>query len=192
MAKERTGSIVKRRPRRKGNKPSWWARVTYIDPVSGKRRDLQRRADSKADAWDLVHSLVREIDTTDGRTLAHERKTFAQLAGYYEKHYLKTAEYIEGRKVSGLRSLRGLSAQLDAARSYFGHRTLRSITYAELASFRSERLNTPTRGDIARHNEEMKQYEKALKQKRKVERPEVRVTRSIATVNRKLQAEQTL
>jgi integrase len=186
MAKERTGSIVKRRLRRKGEKPSWCARVTYIDPVSGKRRDLQRRADSKADAWDLVHSLVSEIDTTDGRTLAHERKTFAHLASYYEKHYLKPVEYIEGRKVSGLRSLRGLTAQLHAACVYFGHRTLRSITYADLASFRSERLNTPTRGDVARHNEELDQYRLALKQRRKVERPEVRVTRSIATVNREL------
>ncbi|CAN5890028.1 hypothetical protein BH18ACI4_BH18ACI4_16470 [soil metagenome] len=145
MAKERTGSIVKRKARRKGEKPSWWARVTYIDPVLGKRRDLQRRAESKADAWDLVHSLVNEIDTTDGRTLAHERKTFAHLAGYYEKHYLKPAEYIEGRKVSDLRSLRGLTAQLDAARAHFGQRTLRSITYADLVSFRSERLNAPTR-----------------------------------------------
>jgi integrase len=186
MAKKRTGSIVKRRPRRKGEKASWWARVTYVDPVSGKRRDLQRRADSKADAWDLVHSLVNDIDTTDGRSLAHERKTFAQLAGYYDKHYLKPAEYIEGRKVSGLRSLRGLAAQLDAARTYFGHRPLRSITYADLVSFRSSRLNAPTRGDVARHNEELKQHEKALKQRHKVELPNVRVTRSIATVNREL------
>jgi hypothetical protein len=134
MAKERTGSIVKRKPRRKGEKASWWARVTYIDPVSGKRRDLQRRADGKADARDRVHDLVKEIDSTDGRTLAHERKTFMHLAGYYEKHYLKPAEYIEDRKVAGLRGLRGLKGHLDAARAFFGHRTLRSITYSDLAS----------------------------------------------------------
>ena len=91
MAKERSGSVVKRKPRTKGEKPSWWARVTYIDPVTGKRRDLQRRADSKADARDRVHDLIKEIDTTDGRTLAHERKTFLDLASYYEKHYLKPA-----------------------------------------------------------------------------------------------------
>jgi len=124
MAKERTGSIVKRKPRRKGDKPSWWARVTYIDPVTGKRRDLQRRADNKADAKDRVHELIKEIDTTDGRTLAHERKTFSHLADYYEKHYLKPAEYVEGRKISGLRSLKGLSGQLNAARVIWscGHR----------------------------------------------------------------------
>ncbi|CAN5889986.1 hypothetical protein BH18ACI4_BH18ACI4_16460 [soil metagenome] len=39
---------------------------------------------------------------------------------------------------------------------------------------------------MARHNEALKQYEKALKQRRKVERPEVCATRSIATVNREL------
>jgi integrase len=186
MAKERTGSIVKRKPRRKGDKPSWWARVTYIDPVTGKRRDLQRRADNKADARDRVHDLIKEIDTTDGRTLAHERKTFTHLADYYEKHYLKPAEYVEGRKISGLRSLKGLSGQLNAARSYFGQRGLRSITYSDLASYRSERLKTPTRGDLARYNEELKEYEEASKQKRRIEKPTLRITRTIATVNREL------
>lgn len=186
MAKERTGSIVKRKARTKSEKPSWWARVTYIDPVTGKRRDLQRRADSKADARDRVHELVKEIDTTEGRTLAHERKTFIDLAIYYEKHYLKPAEYIEGRKVAGLRSLEGLSGQLNAAREYFGHRSLRTITYADLADFRSQRLKTPTRGDMARHAAALKQYEKARKQKHKVEQPQLIVTRTIATVNREL------
>jgi integrase len=186
MAKERTGSIVKRKPRTKGEKSSWWARITYIDPVSGKRRDLQRRAESKAHARDLVHSLVNEIDTTEGRSLAHERKTFAELADYYEKHYLKPAEYVEGRKVAGLRSLTSPKGQLQTARGYFGRRPLRSITYADIADFRSERLKTPTRGDLARYDEALKQYEKAPKPRHKVEPPELRVTRSIATANRDL------
>mgnify|MGYP001447633776 CR=1 FL=1 len=186
MAKERTGSIVKRKPRTKGEKPSWWARITYIDPVSGKRRDLQRRAESKAHARDLVHSLVKEIDTTDGRSLAYERKTFAELADYYEKHYLKPAEYVEGRKVAGLRSLTSPKGQLQTARGYFGRRPLRSITYADIADFRSERLKTRTRGDLARYDEALKQHEKAPKPRHKVEPPELRVTRSIATANRDL------
>lgn len=186
MAKERTGSIVKRKPRHKGDKPSWWARVTYIDPVTGKRRDLQRRAASKSDAKDRVHELLKEIDASDGRTLAHARRTFGELADHYETHYLKPAEYVEGRKISGLRSLKGLTGQLNAARSYFGQRGLRSITYSDLASFRSERLKTPTRGDQARYVEELNEYESALKRKRKAVKPSLRVTRTIATVNREL------
>jgi integrase len=34
--KATTGSIVKRKPRRKGAKATWWARVTYVDPRTGK------------------------------------------------------------------------------------------------------------------------------------------------------------
>ena len=76
--KARTGSIVKRKPRRKGAKATWWARVTYIDPKTGKRRDLQRRAESKAHGRDLLQALLREIDATDGQGPLSERKTFAE------------------------------------------------------------------------------------------------------------------
>lgn len=186
MARERTGSILKRRPRRKGEKPSWWARVTYVDPVSGKRRDLQRRAENRADARDTMLDLLKQIDQTDGRSIVHERKTFSQLADYYEDHYLKDAEYVDGRKVAGLRSVASVKGQLETAKAYFGVRHLRSITYSDIASFRSTRLKTPTRTDVARYDQELKDYEKALKQKRKLEKPELRVTRSIASVNREL------
>jgi hypothetical protein len=108
------------------------------------------------------------------------------MPSYYEKHYLKPAEYIEDRKVAGLRSLEGLSGQLNAARDFFGLRPLRTITYADLADFRSQRLKTPTRGDVARHAAAMKEFEKARKKKQKAEPPQLRVTRTIATVNREL------
>ena len=82
MAKERTGSIVKRKPRRKGEKPSWWARITYTDPVTGKRHDRQRRAESKAQAKDLVRDLLSQVDSTGGQSLANETVTFDDLAKY--------------------------------------------------------------------------------------------------------------
>src|SRR5690242_4124473 len=103
--KARTGSIVKRKPRRKGATATWWARVTYIDPKTGKRHDLQRRGQSKAHARDLLHALLREIDATEGQGPLTERKTFTELCDYFEKHYVKAAEYIDGRKVAGVRSL---------------------------------------------------------------------------------------
>ena len=104
--KARTGSIVKRKPRRKGAKPSWWARVTYIDPKTGKRHDLQRRGQNKAHARDLLQALLREIDATDGQGPLSERKTFGELCDYFEKHYVKAAEYVDGRKIAGVRSVK--------------------------------------------------------------------------------------
>ena len=80
--KARSGSIVKRKPRRKGARRTWWARVTYIDPKTDKRHDLQRRGQSKAHARDLLLALLREIDVTEGQGPLSERKTFAELCDY--------------------------------------------------------------------------------------------------------------
>src|SRR5688500_17495574 len=66
----RSGSVVKRKGRGKGEKFTWWARITYTDVVTGKRHDRQRKAESKTHAKELVHALVAEVDSTGGRSLA--------------------------------------------------------------------------------------------------------------------------
>ena len=78
--KARTGSIVKRKPRRKGAKATWWARVTYVDPKTGKRHDLQRRGQNKSDARDLLQALLRDIDATDGQAPHNERRPLPTFA----------------------------------------------------------------------------------------------------------------
>ena len=143
--KARTGSIVKRKARRKGAKETWWARVTYIDPKTGKRHDLQRRAESKAHARDLMQELLRDIDATDGQAPRNDRMNFAELCDYFEKHYVKAAEYVDGRKVAGMRSVDTAKGQLSVLRDHFGACRLRSITHAELCEFRAKRLSTKTR-----------------------------------------------
>lgn len=141
--KARTGSIFKRKPRRKGAKPTWWARATYIDPKTGKRHDLQRRGEDKAHARDLLQALLREIDATEGQGPLSERKTFAELCDYFEKHYVKAAEYVDGRKV--VRSLGTAKGQLNILRDYFGSCRLRSITHGDVRQFRAARLAQETR-----------------------------------------------
>ncbi|MDQ3919584.1 MAG: site-specific integrase [Acidobacteriota bacterium] len=177
MPRERSGSVVKRNRDRKGNRAvSWWARLTYIDPVTNKRRDLQRKAEGRAHARELVQQLLTECDAADGRTLVHDRKKFADLAAYFKAHFLKEAQYVDGRKVSGRRSLRGTAGQLEAMLAFFGSRPLRSISYADLAAFKAERLQAPTRADLARHRAALEEDSGA----------ELRPTRTIATVNREL------
>ncbi len=46
----RVGSVVRRKGRGKSAKATWWARVTYTDPVTDKRHDRQRRA-AKVEAY---------------------------------------------------------------------------------------------------------------------------------------------
>jgi deferrochelatase/peroxidase EfeB len=62
------GSTIKRYTCKKdhehGNKcpATWWARVIYIDPETGKSHDLSRRATSYANAIDKRDQLVAEIE----------------------------------------------------------------------------------------------------------------------------------
>jgi len=164
--KARTGSIVKRKPRRQGAKATWWARVTYIDPKTNKRHDLQRRGQSKANARDLLQALLREIDATDGQGPLNERKTFAELCDYFERHYVKAAEYVDGRKIAGVRSLGTAKGQLNVLRDYFGIRRLRSITHGDVRQFRTARLaqetRTKTQRTIASVNRELSMLRRML------------------------------
>jgi integrase len=136
-----SGTIIKRKS---GRKVTWWARIRYVDE-HGKQKDLQRRADSKSHAGDLMREKLREIEKTHGRSVRAEQMTFSDLCAHMEKHYIVEAEYVDGRKVRGLRSLVTAQAQLNMLRDYFGYRKLRSITYADLMTFKATRLKTETR-----------------------------------------------
>ncbi|HEV8427459.1 MAG TPA: site-specific integrase [Pyrinomonadaceae bacterium] len=162
----RAGSVVKRKGRGDGATATWWARVTYTDPVTGKRHDRQRRAGSKIHAKELVHQLLAEVDKTGGRSLAKEHMTFLDLATYFEREYLKPAEYIEGRKVAGVRSISPAMAAVKALKDHFGRRQLRGITHSDIREFRAERLATKTKAkkqrSVAAVNRELEKLRRLL------------------------------
>ncbi len=145
---------------------TWWARVTYTDPVTGKRHDRQRRAESKGHAKDLVEDLIAEVDKTGGRSLAKEHMTFLDLATYYEKEFLKPAEYVDGRKVAGVRSISPAMAPVKALKQHFGKRQLRGITHSDIRAFRAERLGTKTKAkkqrSVAAVNRELEKLRRLL------------------------------
>ena len=78
--KARTGSIVKRKPGRKGAKATWWGTSYVVDPKTGKRHDLQRRGQSKAHARDLLQALLRDIDATEGKAPRNEERPLGNCA----------------------------------------------------------------------------------------------------------------
>lgn len=125
----------------------WWARVTFTDPITGKHRDLQRKARTRAEAADIRDQLLREIDQTGGRSLAFERATFEQLAEWYEKTYLVPPHYVDGRRVAGLRSWKTQAGWLRVLRAHFAKQLLRAITYEDLRRFKAVRLATPVARD---------------------------------------------
>ena len=137
MARERKGTITNRDGK-------LYARVQFTDET-GKRRDLWRRAESRTHARQLIRQLLKEIESSTAATLDAANMKFDELAAFFEKHHLKPAEYVDGRKVAGVRSLTPAIAALNALRAHFGARRLRSITYGDLDAYRAARLKTPTR-----------------------------------------------
>jgi len=123
---------------------SWWARLRFPDPVTGRTRYISRKAKNKRDAADLVDALKRKHAVSDGRALLHERKTFGDLLAFFEARYVKEAIYAGDRKIGGYRSVHSVRYRVGILRTYFGARLLTSVTYESLRTFREDRLTTPT------------------------------------------------
>lgn len=120
-----------------------FARITYTDET-GKRHEEERRANNRTHAKEIIKQLLCELDDHGEQSLDAARMTFSDLSDYYKKHYLKPAEYIDGRKVAGQRSYRSRQSLLEYLKSYFGQRKLRSITHGSIEKYRAERLLSVT------------------------------------------------
>lgn len=143
MARHRTGSLVARKIK-KGNrvKTIWYARITYID--AGKRKQQWQKALNRSDAKDRIKQMLRELDDHGEESISAARMTFAQLADYYKKKYLIEPQYVDGRKVEGLRSLESVMSRWTTIKDYFAKKRLRSVTHGDIMKFRADRLKTPT------------------------------------------------
>ena len=120
-----------------------YARLRWTDE-NGKRKEKMKKADNTSHANLLIKQMLRELDDYGPESLDAERMTFADLAEYYREHHLIPAQFVDGRKVAGLRSLQSATTRWKTVKDYFGRKRLRAITYGDIARFRSERLNTTT------------------------------------------------
>lgn len=124
----------------RGGKP--YARLQFTDE-NGNRRDLWRRAESSKHARQILKELIKEIESCGARSIDASRMTFADLADYYQANYVRQAEYVDGRKIAGLRSFKSAPSTLNTLRQAFGKRLLRAITYGVIERYKQERLKTP-------------------------------------------------
>ena len=136
MAKERSGYVFEEQGK-------WYARLTYTEP-SGKRRNVKRRAENKANAKTILKQLLSELEDHGGKSLDASRMTFNDFADYFSSHYIQPAQFENGRKVAGLKDWKHYRTYLAVFRSHFGRRLLREVRYEDLRAFRKERLNTKT------------------------------------------------
>jgi len=132
--------VFKRKTGKSKNK--WIVRIEYFDDMKGKKCFMERHADKKGDATDLRNKLVDEVKKSHGQIQTGERMTFNDLAVICEKNFYQSAEFAEGRKISGVRSVVTAKAQLNILQKFFGKRPLREITTESLYDYKRWRLKT--------------------------------------------------
>lgn len=156
---------------------AWQVRVTYIDQVTRKRRDIRKRFATKNEAH---KELQKYLDDVEANGSVREERTFHDLARYYREHRLMPPVFSHGKKIAGMRSWATERGLLDAAETYFGHRLLKTITFADLRSYRLYRVKSP----VVRHVWTTNAKGEKVKVERKTERSLSRVNRELAFLRR--------
>lgn len=142
MPKQRTGYVRERKVAKNGKQIiEYWARVTYTD-LDGKRKSIERKANNKSHGKTLLRDILNDLDQRGTKGVEASKMTFAQFAEWYTEHYLIPPEYVDGRKVAGLRSWRDQRYLKNTLVSYFGGAKLREITYTDLKQYKKKRLNS--------------------------------------------------
>lgn len=144
------GSIIKKREERRtaGNKTRqetvFYARVRYTDN-EGRKREKKRRAGSYNDAVIKRRELQLEIEKELAEELEKKEKskTLFELLDYYEKKYVKEAQYVDGNKVSGQRDpIRNSRRMIRKYKEFFGDIELSELNYFLLSKFKEHLENT--------------------------------------------------
>lgn len=78
----------------------YYARVSY-KAADGKRYYIERLAENKSHARQLVRTLLTEIEIQAGA--AGSKMTLAELANFYRVRYIAPPQYQNNQKVDGLR-----------------------------------------------------------------------------------------
>lgn len=120
-----------------------YARLQYQDD-SGKWKEKLRPITDKRLALRTVEEMRRELDLHGQEVLVSNKLTFDELAEKYLTTQLVEAQYSNGVKISGRRSLRPVQSSLKPLRDFFGNKILRSIKTSEIDSFKKMRLTAPT------------------------------------------------
>ena len=143
MPRAKTGAaIVKWKVKNGKRVKQWYACVSYVDE-SGKRRQWLEKAENKTAAKERAREMVGELDGDTPEVLNGKNMTFSQLAAFYKTTYLVEPEYVDGRKVAGLRTKYDYELRLKPLQQFFGKKQLRSITHGDLERYKSVRLKTP-------------------------------------------------
>ncbi len=124
------------------------ARVTAIDPVTGKRTDIKRYKKTKTEALKEKRELLNKLEKDGVELFEGDRTRFAFLARKFREEKLIPAVYVGDKKIAGRRELTAPRAWLLQLEYYFGAMKLPSITVGEIKKFEIWLSKIPARSAI--------------------------------------------
>jgi integrase len=139
MAKERKGYVLTDKDGK------LWARLTFTDEITGNRKNIKRRVETRTEGRELLKKLIREFDDNGGKSIETDKLTFVQVADIYKKTKIHAPVYVGDRKVAGMRSYKNVHTHLLPLIAYFGRKTIKTITASDVQKFKLHRLDIPVR-----------------------------------------------
>lgn len=157
MPRPRTGYITK-------NKAGTWRGVVRVtDPLTGQQAQRQVTAPTKTEARNQLNKLLAEINSAQ---IKPDNATFAELTDLFERNRCQPAQYLNGRKVNGLKEPHKTLSLLNVLRKHFDKVRLSSLGVAEIEAFKAARIACKTkqgeRRNIATINREMEMLKRVL------------------------------
>lgn len=135
MPRARTGWIGQ------DDQDRWFYRYQYTDRF-GKRRNVRRLATSESNAKSLLRKALNKQDG-GGQIIEGERLKFGKLAEIYAQRKVFEADYVDDRKVAGLRSYKSVELLLEILKAHFADKRISTITHSDVEEFKLLRLRTP-------------------------------------------------
>jgi len=123
-------------------KGNLYARLQYQEET-GKWREKLKPISDKRTARSAVEDMRQELLLHGHETLNSDKLTFKELGERYSENKLKDAEYSNGIKVAGKRSLIPVRSALKTLLEHFGSKIIRSIRPSDLEAFKQTRLKIP-------------------------------------------------
>lgn len=121
-----------------------YARFQYTDN-QGRSKEKYKAISDKRHARSAVEEMRRERELHGTEILEADKLKFSDVAERYKEVKMVPAEYVDGVKVSGRRSLQPIQTPFNALVEHFGQMRLRSIKPSDLEIYKQERLRTPTK-----------------------------------------------
>lgn len=124
-------------------KGGWVYRIRYVDPEGQPRSQERGPFPTKNKAKDACDQAVRALEKSAGQIRVGERMTFDQLAERCKTEFYKPAVLRDGKKISGVRSIKAVLSQTDHLKKFFGKRQINSITLEGLTRYKEHRTSQP-------------------------------------------------